>query len=190
MKSPTLIFLLVTHSVLLAADPATVPVGNPGNQADTTGYGAVAYSYKIGKYEVTNEEYAEFLNAVAKTDTHEWHKAAYYDPKKSGGAGYWPYATKGGSAPEANLGSNNPTDVGSISSGASPYGTFDQNGNAWEYNEHQYDGKVGLRGGSWFLNDNDSYLQAATRYDVLSAKWPHYGFRVVALGGGESKKDK
>jgi formylglycine-generating enzyme required for sulfatase activity len=41
-----------------------VNVGNPGNAADSTGYGAVAYAYQIGKYEVTNSQYATFLNAV------------------------------------------------------------------------------------------------------------------------------
>ena len=41
-----------------------VTVGNAGNAADTTGYGAVAYAYKIGKYEVTNAQYTAFLNAV------------------------------------------------------------------------------------------------------------------------------
>jgi formylglycine-generating enzyme required for sulfatase activity len=47
-----------------------VLVGNPGNPADSTGYGAVAYDYKISTHEVTNAQYAEFLNAVAQTDTH------------------------------------------------------------------------------------------------------------------------
>jgi formylglycine-generating enzyme required for sulfatase activity len=46
-----------------------VPVGNAGNPADTSTYGAVDYSYSIGKYEVTNAQYAQFLNAVAATDT-------------------------------------------------------------------------------------------------------------------------
>jgi len=45
-----------------------VAVGNAGNAADTTGHGAVAYDYDIGKYEVTAGQYAEFLNAVATTD--------------------------------------------------------------------------------------------------------------------------
>jgi sulfatase modifying factor 1 len=40
-----------------------VGVGNAGNAADTTGYGSVGYSYNIGKHEVTNRQYAEFLNA-------------------------------------------------------------------------------------------------------------------------------
>ena len=49
---------------------ATVPVGNAGNVADSTGYGAVSYAYNIGKYDVTATQYTAFLNAVAKTDTY------------------------------------------------------------------------------------------------------------------------
>ncbi len=52
-----------------------VTVGNPENAAQSSvnrahgttggdGYGAVSYSYKIGKYEVTNDQYTVFLNAV------------------------------------------------------------------------------------------------------------------------------
>ena len=49
-----------------------VTVGNPGNAADPeTGYGAVAYTFKMGKFEVTAGQYTAFLNAVAKTDTYE-----------------------------------------------------------------------------------------------------------------------
>jgi len=51
-------------------------VGNPGNAADTltmnkgpaadntTGYGAVGYTYRMSKYDVTNSQYVQFLNAV------------------------------------------------------------------------------------------------------------------------------
>jgi formylglycine-generating enzyme required for sulfatase activity len=59
-----------------AADACAVtitwsPVGNPGNIADTTvmytdgtsGYGSVAYNYRIDTYDVTACQYAEFLNA-------------------------------------------------------------------------------------------------------------------------------
>ncbi len=45
----------------------TVAVGDPGNAADDTGYGAVADEYRIGTYEVTNSQYADFLNAVASS---------------------------------------------------------------------------------------------------------------------------
>jgi formylglycine-generating enzyme required for sulfatase activity len=56
----------------------TVPVGNRGNvgeqsrlnDGDTTNYGGVNCAYNIGKYEVTAGQYAEFLNAVAATDTY------------------------------------------------------------------------------------------------------------------------
>ena len=34
-------------------------------------HGAVDHLYRIGKYEITNAQYAEFLNAVAGEDTHE-----------------------------------------------------------------------------------------------------------------------
>jgi formylglycine-generating enzyme required for sulfatase activity len=54
-------------------DMAWVSVGDPGNAPDTrvmvsdrtTGYGAVPYVYEIGKFDVTNAQYAAFLNAVA-----------------------------------------------------------------------------------------------------------------------------
>jgi formylglycine-generating enzyme required for sulfatase activity len=45
-------------------------VGDAGNAADSTGYGAVSYTYNIGKYEVTLLQYTAFLNAVAATDTY------------------------------------------------------------------------------------------------------------------------
>src|SRR5208282_5969812 len=54
-----------------------VPVGNPGNVADTAahsgnpaGQGAVSYAYSIDSYDVTLAQYAQFLNATAKTDTY------------------------------------------------------------------------------------------------------------------------
>ncbi len=58
-------------SIASAAIIETVGVGNVGNPPDTTGFGAVSYAYDIGKYEVTAGQYAEFLNAVAATDTYQ-----------------------------------------------------------------------------------------------------------------------
>ena len=50
-----------------------VTVGDPGNANGLSalggnGYGSVGYTYQIGKYEVTYGQWAEFLNAKAKSD--------------------------------------------------------------------------------------------------------------------------
>jgi hypothetical protein len=59
---------LVTSGLMItpakAAPIEWVRVANPGNAADTTGYGAVAHTFDIMKYEFTNTRYAEFLNAI------------------------------------------------------------------------------------------------------------------------------
>lgn len=60
---------------------ALVMVGDPGNAPDTTGYGAVAYVYRIGAYEVTIGQYTAFLNAIAARDPH-----LLYTPRMGGDA--------------------------------------------------------------------------------------------------------
>jgi formylglycine-generating enzyme required for sulfatase activity len=90
------------HSDLQAEllTPASwVTVGDPGNTADTTGYGAVADSFRIMKFEFQNSQYAAFLNAVAATDTY-----SLYNPNmgsnarggitRSGSSGSYTYAVK------------------------------------------------------------------------------------------------
>jgi formylglycine-generating enzyme required for sulfatase activity len=66
------LFLAALHVpafAIVAIDYVTV--GNAGNAADpSTGLGAVGYEYQIGKHEVTNAQYAEFLNAKAATDNY------------------------------------------------------------------------------------------------------------------------
>jgi formylglycine-generating enzyme required for sulfatase activity len=71
---------LLALAVLLVALPAGavtidwVYVGDPGNAPDSAtncysaNCGAVPYAYYISKYEVTNAQYAEFLNATATSD--------------------------------------------------------------------------------------------------------------------------
>ncbi|MEQ1854097.1 MAG: SUMF1/EgtB/PvdO family nonheme iron enzyme, partial [Chthoniobacteraceae bacterium] len=86
-----------------------VTVGNLTNSNDTidgnneTGgnqfFGAVSTSFQMGKYEVTNDQYAEFLNAVAMTDPN-----GLYDPAmgnnanggiiREGYSGRYVYVTK------------------------------------------------------------------------------------------------
>ena len=65
--------LITTLLTLVLGSPAklhatlaipVVPVGNAGNANDTTGFGGVDYVYNIAMYEVTNGQYAEFLNSV------------------------------------------------------------------------------------------------------------------------------
>ena len=51
-------------------DSEFVTIGDPGNQADDSGRGAVQDVYRIGKYNVTVREYTTFLNAVAISDTY------------------------------------------------------------------------------------------------------------------------
>jgi sulfatase modifying factor 1 len=272
----------------------TVTVGNVGNAADTTGYGAMAYSYNIGKYEVTNTQYAAFLNAKAATDTYslyntsmgsavyggitragssgsftyavkggyenkpvtyvnfwdatrfanwlnngqggadtetgsytltsegisantvtrngganwvvpsenEWYKAAFYDPTKNSNAGgYWLHATRSDTLGENNpftasnganyhdgdyavyTGSNDGAlPVGSYANAVNYYGTFDQGGNLWEWNEAIVNGSSrGVSGGSWpsvesnMLSSNRSITDATTDYFT-------FGIRVASLG--------
>jgi hypothetical protein len=110
--------LLTLACAALLAAPASavtidwVTVGDPGNVADTevmaccgsstgtTGYGAVAGAYLISKYETTNAQYAEFLNAVAATDTnalYHWHMGRGLGGiTRSGSSGSFSYGTRAG----------------------------------------------------------------------------------------------
>ena len=65
--------VLAFSAAAVAVDMPTVVVGNPGNAPIVSGiqqFGSVAYTYRIGKYEVTAGQYTEFLNAVARTDAY------------------------------------------------------------------------------------------------------------------------
>ena len=77
MSSPRRLATAVLAALLLAS--LTVParavtidwvtVGDPGNAADDTTYGAVATSFQIMKYEFTNQQYTDFLNSVDPSGT-------------------------------------------------------------------------------------------------------------------------
>ena len=78
-----------------------VTVGDPGNTADTSpaGFGAVAASFQIMKYEFTNQLYTEFLNSVAATDTYSLYNAnmgsnARGGIMQSGAPGSYSYSAK------------------------------------------------------------------------------------------------
>jgi formylglycine-generating enzyme len=137
--------------------------------------------------------------AVASED--EWYKAAYYDPNKAGGAGYWLYPTRSNTAPGQDMsdpsGNNanywtapyaKPIDnghyttvVGEFQNSASAYGTFDQGGNVWEWNDSIVDSSNRVLRGEAFFND-DVYLQSSYRY-YDAPKFENYaiGLRVVQV---------
>ena len=277
--------VLLTVAALLAASSAfaiividTSYVGDVGNNADSSTYGAVNYGYNVGTYEVTNSQYVSFLNAKAATDTHalyntnmngnshggisrsgssgsfsysvksgfddkpvnyvsfwdaarftnylttgdtesgvydltnasaitnntvtrdatawsaggvavasedEWYKAAYYDPTlNSGAGGYWDYAHQSDSITTADANYANSVgtaDVGTYSGDASHYGTFDQSGNVWEWNDATVITSTrGLRGGAFFYPDAN--LQSSNRGDFNpQLEGFHVGFRVSSL---------
>ena len=101
------------------------------------------------------------------TTEDEWQKAAFYKGGSTN-AGYWTYATQSNTLPN-----NNPpnadtgnsanyynggwavgspyylTDTGAYTLSDSAYGTFDQNGNMWEWNEAVSGQSPAHRGGSW-----------------------------------------
>lgn len=62
------IFLLVNLNFAYAAAFDWVLVGNPENPPNRQGYGQVGYLFEISTTEVTNAQYAEFLNACARYD--------------------------------------------------------------------------------------------------------------------------
>jgi len=78
----TLVFLFLFAAQVRAVTIDTVPVGNPGNAPDFTVWGGVSYDYRIGTTEVTNTQYAAFLNAKAASDP-----MALYNPSMGSGYG-------------------------------------------------------------------------------------------------------
>ena len=142
----------------------------------------------------------------------EWYKAAFYQPQASSGPSdsYWAYATKSDTAPGNTIGSaanqanyyvgnypngayatgggsysstqNYLTDVGAFTGSASFYGTFDQSGLVFQWND--LDGSTpgssrGLRGGAWD-DSNAFYLSSSTRLTYApSYEGTTVGFRLA-----------
>jgi len=85
-----------------AVDIDWVTVRNAGNAGDVQPlgtFGAVSYEYRIGKYEVTNAQYAEFLNAVASSDPNSLYNTDMGNNARGGitrfgSSGSFSYSTK------------------------------------------------------------------------------------------------
>ncbi len=132
----------------------------------------------------------------------EWYKAAYYDPALNGGAGgYWDYPTGSDAAPGRDMSeTTNPgnnanyysssyllgspyyrPNVGEFELSTSPFGTFDQGGNVWEWNETPIGGNRGLRGGAFGSIVNN--LRADIRgFNTPATETNYFGFRVASFG--------
>ena len=134
----------------------------------------------------------------------EWYKAAYH--KNDGVTGnYWDYPTGTNTVPSNVLSNPNPdpgnnanfydngytiggpyyrTEVGDFENSDSPYGTFDQGGNVWEWNEAvlYYGSHRGVRGGSlgdYGLGTGGDSLRAESRHHVSPTfEYYDFGFRV------------
>jgi len=101
------------------------------------------------------------------------------DPFIEGGTDPGNYATYDGDAGINGIGSPYyRTEVGEWENSDSPYGTFDQGGNVWEWNEAvPYGAYRGIRGGSFYTNDYDLHA-AYSMYITPTNEVHNIGFRV------------
>jgi formylglycine-generating enzyme required for sulfatase activity len=131
----------------------------------------------------------------------EWYKAAYHNQSAGLAASYFDYPTGTNAVPgrdmtEATNPGNNAnyydngyligspyyrTEVGEFEHSDSPYGTFDQGGNVWEWNETAVTSSSrGLRGGSY--GSFSINLHASFRDDVgPPIEAFSVGFRVASI---------
>ena len=97
----SILAIVTALAVPAHADPIInwVTVGHPGNVADDNGYGVVSASFKIMKFEFTNNQYVAFLNSVASTDTYSLYNTNMGNDSRggitrSGASGAFSYAAK------------------------------------------------------------------------------------------------
>jgi formylglycine-generating enzyme required for sulfatase activity len=175
------------------------PTGSEGPGTTETGSytlnGAMSYSDLMA---ITRNSGANWVIP----NENEWYKSAYY---KGGGlnAGYWLYPTRSDLEPSTDLsatGTNNlnadyrggytdPTNyltsVGAFAASPGPYGTFDQGGDVFQWNESVIANSIsgfagrGGRGGS-FDTSNSFYITSPWRVaGDPTADSDHVGFRAA-----------
>jgi len=138
----------------------------------------------------------------------QWYKAAYFSPELNDAGGYYLYATQSNTAPtntpstggsnEANLANNfifyttqskvyDPltnylTDAGTFSQSRSFYGTTDQAGLVYEWNDLNATPSPlrGLRGGYWF-SAGQSAVSTTYSISTIDRESSDAGFRIAAV---------
>ena len=170
--------------------------------ASTTEDGAYAINRYNGTDGRTIQRKADWKWAVTSED--EWYKAAYY---KGTSNSYWDYPMQSDvpTLPSNDLinpdpgnnanffqsgytitGYNYRTEAGEFENSASHYGTFDQGGNVWEWNEampsiyYSYAYR-GLRGGSFYSSDGTLLASYRDYYYLPTYESQYMGFRVSAV---------
>lgn len=165
--------------------------GQGAGDTETGTYTLGGYNGADGRTILRNTEWT-----WAVTSEDEWYKAAYY---KGGGTnvGYWDYPTSNDAVPGndlADASGNNAnynrlsaspyyrTEAGEFQNSESAYGTFDQGGNVWEWNEAiVYEGSNyadrGTRGGSFYPNSSN-LLASARNWNSPLYEDDFLGFRL------------
>lgn len=126
----------------------------------------------------------------------EWYKAAYYDPAKPGGAGYWVYPTRSDEKPNRDPESTNACNyyrdefidpecyvlqVGTFANALGPYGTLDQAGNVFEWTEDLKPPFLRtLRGGAFDSDDAGIHLPVRNPVYSSISDVPNVGIRIAA----------
>ena len=89
-------------------------IGNPGNAPYLfNGFGDVAYTYEIGTYETSNQQYVDFLNAVGQSNPNGIYNANMGSNTnggivQSGAPGSYSYSVKSGTNPQGAAYANAP----------------------------------------------------------------------------------
>jgi formylglycine-generating enzyme required for sulfatase activity len=119
----------------------------------------------------------------------EWYKAAYYDPIEDDyqtyptGAALPTCVAPGPASGSANCGNvvGAPVDVGSYPGSPSPYGTFDQGGNVWEWTEEIFIDVERVSMGGSFVFEASALGSNIQSGGFPASAFDSKGFRVATL---------